>query len=432
MSIWYYLLSGFFLLDTMQAFGFIDRLVYGPFSPGSDLVTQSLNLLMIGASFMLFSRGCYRGGFRGLVPGSVLALSAIGFLWLSSLWSLEPATSSRVAFIYLYVILGAIGVACTMRADEFMNLLSWSCFMAAIVSLFMAIAFPAIGFAGSIDGLDFRGIFTHKNVLGQVMATGALATLHSIRVARRGYLGKLCVLFVLVGMAYASKSTGAFMVSLVFCGISGIDSLWRRGGAARMTGAVLAAFLGLVVIGAVIAPDTLLVLIGKDPTLTGRTVIWAYVIQDIWIKPWLGWGYYGFWTMSNPAAVEVSDAMGFVVPHAHNGLLEGLLSVGVLGTALFVFILIRNIVMAIRCLRTPERALGVSTISCCVGILQIGVSETVLLAPTEALTPLMFIAGLMCERALYAAEGRRYRAADSRGKSSVVLPDSRGQLRARA
>ena len=186
MPLWYYLLSGFFLLDTMQAFGFIDRLVYGPFSPGSDVVTQGLNLLMIGATFVLFARGS-REGFKGLVSGSVLAFLAVGFLWLSSFWSLEPATSSRVAIIYFYVILGAIGIASTMHSDEFINLLSWSCFMAAIASLLMAIAFPAIQFAGSVDGLDFRGIFTHKNVLGQVMATGALATLHSIRVARRSY-----------------------------------------------------------------------------------------------------------------------------------------------------------------------------------------------------------------------------------------------------
>ena len=65
------------------------------------------------------------------------------------------------------------------------------------------------------------------------MATGALASLHGIRVARRRYLGKLCMLFVFLGMAYASKSTAALLAALVFCGISGFDSLWRKGGAAR-------------------------------------------------------------------------------------------------------------------------------------------------------------------------------------------------------
>ena len=417
MSRWYYWVSGFFVLDTMQAFGFIDRMVYGPLTPGSDKVTQTLNLLMIAASLTLFGNGCRRST-KGFATGSVLALSAVGFLWPSSLWSLNPATSSRVAVIYLYVMLGAIGVARTIHADDFMYLLSWCCFLSAIASLFLVIAFPGVAFSPfsvGDEGHDFIGIFTHKNFLGQVMASGALATLHGIRVARRRYLGKLCMLFVFVGMAYASKSTAALLVSLVFCGISGFDSLWRKGGAARLTGVILAVFLAPVLIVAVVAPDTFLELIGKDPTLTGRTEIWAYVIQDIWMKPWLGWGYFGFWSMSNPAAVEISDAVRWTVPHAHNGLLECLLNVGVLGTALFAFILIRTIVLAVRCLRTPERALAISTITCCVGILLVGVSETVLLTPTQSSTPVMFITGLMCERALCVAKGLRYRVAYSRG-----------------
>ena len=142
---------------------------------------------------------------------------------------------------------------------------------------------------------DFIGIFSQKNVLGQVMATGALATLHDIRVARRRYLGKLCMLFVFLAMAYASKSTGALMAALLFCGISGFDSLWRKGGAARMTGVILAVFFAPLIIVAMVAPDTFLEMIGKDPTLTGRTEIWAYVIKDIGMKPLLGWGYYVFW-----------------------------------------------------------------------------------------------------------------------------------------
>jgi exopolysaccharide production protein ExoQ len=420
---WYYLISGFFVLDTMQAFGFIDRMVYGDWSGGSDKITRTLNLLMIAASLILFGKG-YRRSTKGFAAGSVLAFLAVGFLWLSSLWSLNPAASSRVAVIYLYVMLGAIGVARTMHADEFMHLLSWCCFLSVIASLFLVIAFPGVAFSGGVEGFDFRGIFTHKNVLGQVMATGALATLHSIRVARRRYLGKLCMLFVFVGMAYASKSAAALLVSLVFCGISGFDSLWRKGGTARRTGVIFAVFLAPLFIVAVAAPDAFLELIGKDPTMTGRTEIWAYVIQDIWMKPWLGWGYLGFWSLSNPAALEISNALGWVVPQAHNGLLEFLLNVGVLGTALFAFILIRTIVLAVRCLSTPERALAISTITCCVGILVEGVSETVLLAPTQSLTPVLFITGLMCERAVWVAKRQRYRLADSQGQSGRLILSS--------
>ena len=255
--------SGFFLLDTMQAFGFMSRMVYGTWAgKGGDPITQTLNVLMIAASLTLFSIG-YRRSKRGFAVGSVLAFSAVGFLCLSALWSLDPPTTLRVAIVYLFVILGAIGIARTMDADEYMHLLSWCCFLAAIASILLLVASPSnarmVAYDDGNGGVtrDFIGIFPQKNVLGQVMATGALATLHGIRVARRRYLGKLCMLFVFVGMAYASKSTGALLAALLFCGISGFDSLWRKGGAARMTGVILAVFLAPVIIVAVVAPDTI-------------------------------------------------------------------------------------------------------------------------------------------------------------------------------
>ena len=370
--------------------------------------------------------------------GSILAFSAVGFLCLSALWSWTPPTTFRVAIVYLYVILGVIGIARTMDADGFMHLLSWCCFLSAIASILLLIVSPGNArMVGNYEELtagggDFIGIFPHKNVLGQVMATGALAALHGIRAGRRRHLGKLCMLFVFMGMAYASGSTAALLAAFLFCGISGFDSLWRKGGPARRIGVILAVLLSPAFILAVAAPDTILALIGKDPTLTGRTEIWDYVIKDIWMKPLLGWGYFGFWQQSNPAAIEISDAVHWVVPQAHNGLLEFLLNIGLLGTSLFALILIRTIVLAVRCLRTQERALAISTISCCLGILLEGVSETVLLSPTQSLTPVMFITGLMCERALYVVEGLRHRAADSRRPVSRSRSGPRSPLPAQA
>ena len=430
---WCYLVSAFFVLDTMQALGFVSRILYGSWAGKTgDPVTQGLNLMMIAASLILFGNS-YRRRKRGFAVGTTLALSAVGFLCLSALWSLAPEMTVRDGIIYLYVILGVIGIARTMGADEFMHLLSRCCFLSAIASLLLLITSPSNALmVGSFEGgSDFIGIFPHKNFLGQVMATGALATLHGIRVAPRRYLTKLCMLFVFVGMAYASKSTAAWLAALLFCGVSGFDSLWRKGGAARRTGVVLAVLLAPALIVGAVAPDTILELIGKDSTLTGRTEIWEYVVRDIWMKPLLGWGYFGFWLQTNPAAVEISDAVHWVVPQAHNGLLEFLLNVGVLGTAFFAFILVRTFVLAIRCLSTPERALAISTISCCLGILLFGASETVLLAATQSMTPVMFIAGLMCERALYLKEGWRY-VPDSRRPVSRSRSRPRSPLPARA
>ena len=193
---WCYWVSAFFVLDTIQGFVFISRMVYGLW-PGKtgDKITQTLNLMMIAASLTLFGVSYLRSKRGGFAVGSVLALSAVGFLLLSALWSFDPASTLRIAIVYLFVIMGVIGVARTMNADEFMHLLSWCCFACAAASIFLVFASHGTAVLMVPDGQggfdpEFVGIFPQKNVLGQVMATGALATLHGIRVARRGVFGK--------------------------------------------------------------------------------------------------------------------------------------------------------------------------------------------------------------------------------------------------
>jgi O-antigen ligase len=67
--------------------------------------------------------------------------------------------------------------------------------------------------------------------------------------------------------------------------------------------------------------------------------------------------------------------VGRTPPHAHNGLLEMLLEVGIVGTVFFVFLWARNVVLALRTLRTPARELGVMSLLCYGGIVLVGVSE---------------------------------------------------------
>ena len=95
-----------------------------------------------------------------------------------------------------------------------------------------------------------------------------------------------------------------------------------------MLGVVLLTLLLLIASVAVFTPDSLLELIGKDPTLTGRTDIWGYVIPFIYQRPLLGWGYAAFWSTQDPAAWEIANALRWFSPQAHNGLLEILLSGG--------------------------------------------------------------------------------------------------------
>jgi exopolysaccharide production protein ExoQ len=409
MGRWYYWLCFLFLLNAIDAFGFIDRAIYGNWvEKGGDLITATIRLLLILQSLTLFGYSYFknRNAPKEASAGSNLALLTIGFFFLTALWSMNPEATIRAAVVYLFVLIGVIGIARTLEPDRYMLLLSYACLATAVTSIMLAIFSPGIAFWGP----DFMGMFPHKNVLGQNMAVGVLASLHCIRIARRLPIGQVAMLFCFLAMTVEAKSTGALLVALSFLGMSACVSLWQKGGAARSFSMVLAFGLAIIFLLMVVAPDLVLELIGKDPTLTGRTEIWTFVINDIWTKPLLGWGYFGFWHLSNPAAKEICDAIQWVVSQAHNGLLELLLNVGAIGTALVFFLFIRNFAIGLRCLRTPARALAVSAIMCFIGLLIQSVSETVLLAATEPLTPVFFITGLMCERAVWLTKYRESQA----------------------
>lgn len=398
-SRWYYFATGFFLLQAMGAFAFVDTWIYGSW-PGKtgDKYTQTLNLLQMMISLLLFIRAYRRQRIIGVC--AILALATAGFLILSVLWSIDPETTIRRGFIYLFFVIGAIGVAGNLDPDEFMNLLGVTCLMSGIASLVLS---PDI----ALKGDDLQGIFSQKNVLGEVMAVGTLASLHGMRIGgKRARNTFMLIVFTIV--ALASKSATSLMTMFAYSVISVIAVLIGKGGVARVIGIFSFVVLLPIVVIASIFPDSLLEMIGKDPTLTGRTDLWSYVIGNIAQRPVLGWGFSAFWSSANPIADEISTILGWGVPEAHNGLLEILLEVGVIGTLFFVALWVRNVYISIRCYRTPARELAISSLLCCVGIVLVGITEKVLVDPSFGSVSVFFVTGLMCERAVRAAQGKRY------------------------
>ncbi|MDO9712567.1 O-antigen ligase family protein [Paracraurococcus lichenis] len=388
-----------FILLVTGALGLIDRLVYGSWEgkTGSK-ITQALNILLIAIALRLFATGWVRE--RRLLPGEGMALGLTGFLILSALWSIDPATSLRRGVLYLFFVIGAIGIARVCEADRFMRLVRLACLICAAGSLALLAAYPSAAVMMGSAAQEVQGVFTHKNVLGQAMAVGALACLHGMRTTRRPGAWPYVALLLIMAVALLSKSATACLTIFAFCAISLGVVLYRRGGIARMaaTGAaVIGAPVGLVII---IDPSGVLELIGKDPTLTGRTELWAAVFDNIAQRPFLGWGLGAFWLASNPAGEAISDSLGWVVPHAHNGILEMLLEVGVFGTAFFLLIWTRTVAMAVRLIGSPARDLAVTALMACGGFVLIGATEIVLLDHTQALITVFYVTGFMCERTL--------------------------------
>jgi O-antigen ligase len=256
------------------------------------------------------------------------------------------------------------------------------------------------------DPLALRGLFVHKNVLGEVMAAGALVGVHRFRAGGKGriWAAVQCLTFLLVTIA--SKSATSLLIILYLYCASALIMLYRRGGGARGIALLLTAFL--IPAGVIIdfARDYFLALLGKDPTLTGRTELWAFVTSAIFERPIAGWGFFAFWGADNPVANDISASVGWIVPNAHNGLLEILLETGVIGAGFVIAILLRNTVLAVKCLRTPAYELATTTLLCYGAIVFTGITESVIMDSAEAMTSIFFILGFMCEASLRASRRR--------------------------
>jgi O-antigen ligase len=78
-------------------------------------------------------------------------------------------------------------------------------------------------------------------------------------------------------------------------------------------------------------------LLGRDATLTDRTVIWEILVDLARERPWLGRGYGGFWF--SDVYLWFADRWG-AIDHAHNGYMDLWLELGYVGLAMFVLLLL--------------------------------------------------------------------------------------------
>ena len=190
------------------------------------------------------------------------------------------------------------------------------------------------------------GVFPHKNVLSQRMVFLSAAALTVLLSPGYRWLWKPVALIFLLVAAFmvreALSATGVILLAGVVAMAVGIGLLWRPAGQVRglrpalLFGGVGAAAVGMLVLLNVYDIDPLsdgLDALGKDSTLTGRTVVWQLGNEKLKENPLLGVGAGHFWTEGNPAAVRIADRFWSSGGRFsfHNSYYETLVHVGIVG-----------------------------------------------------------------------------------------------------
>ena len=304
---------------------------------GDSRISQLLLLVLYGSLLPYMYRCRHAIANRAFSCGSLLAVLAL--VAVSPLWSPDPATTFRKAAGLWLTYLFGLYLASRYDTTQLLKMVSRVLAVALILSLALIITFPDWG----DSPLGWRGIYLSKNQLGRAASLEALILVllwpRSGRYRKWLALGLLLSWICVVG----ANSASALVVTILVCGLG--TALWRfrrlPGGVILSAAALLAC--GLTVAWAVkLSLDPLLGAVGKDSTLTGRTELWSGVLRGVEKRPFLGYGIDGFWQGFNEPSRAIWETIAWHPTHAHNGLLDLLLDLGVVGVCLTLTLLWRG------------------------------------------------------------------------------------------
>lgn len=191
--------------------------------------------------------------------------------------------------------------------------------------------------ADGADASALRGIFGHKNGLGAMMALAILVDWH---LPVRGTLAKTIKVAWLCGYAallYFANSATALVACAATLVILFAVKKFRNQYGMLFPLLSLGSIVGVAVLG--LFRDEAMQVLGRSSDLTGRTDLWHWVIIMIMKRPWLGYGYSSFWRGGSDEADVIESHIGWSPIYAHNGYLELTLSLGLVGLAIFLYVI---------------------------------------------------------------------------------------------
>jgi len=248
---------------------------------------------------------------------------------VSAAWSQDRMGTLRQSIALLLTTLFGIEIAVRYSIREQLRL---ACIILGSVVLLSVAAQMLL--AGDLP--VWLGAFSNKNTFGRMIVFAAAAFLSRPRHSRRDTLLTVTLMAIAGALVVASHSAGSLVeliaIVLISCALGALR--WRP------SMLILTVFLSLLiaiptVYLAMNNLDRVTAGLGRDSSLTGRTELWRYVADSIASHPILGHGYGVFWEFSSQEATRIRGAIGWEAPSAHDGYLDLLLDVGLVGLLLY-------------------------------------------------------------------------------------------------
>jgi exopolysaccharide production protein ExoQ len=254
----------------------------------------------------------------------------------SVLWSLDPVGSAKLGIELAATTASSILIARNLSPRDFVSAFMCAMQPACYVSLLLA---------SSVNSNHaLTGVFASKNMLSYFAGLSMLSAASVLAGSNRSRTLRLVAvsaIFVAPVLLLRSDSVGGIATVGIATLVFGCCAIFRAI-SARWRGAVLASAVALTIVAAGSVwssvdeqKDNLLASVGKNATLTNRTILWDWAGKYIDQRPLLGTGYQAFWEISSVEANgmwrvgKVPPGSGF---HFHNLYYESMVELGAVGT----------------------------------------------------------------------------------------------------
>lgn len=368
---------------------------------GSPIDRWVLIGLAVAATLVLVRR---RIAWRDSLRRHGWLLVVLAYMFLSTFWSEITLIALRRWIREVIVLIMALVIMSDVNPRQSLASLLRRCAYVLIpFSVVLIKYYPALGrqYAKYSGVQMWTGVTGQKNELGRLCMVSILFLLWTFYKRRRERVtmgaryqmwGDLFVIaiaiYLLVGADSATSIATLGVGIAFFFGLQLLRSLKLKVSQVGLLAVVIslaaygvsAPFLG----GTNVAGFTSV--LGRDSTLTGRTEVWAAVLPAMKHQPLLGYGFGSFWTDDRRQLYDI--------PTAHNGYLDILLELGIVGLALFVAWLLS-------CARQLRRALVLdydwASFGICLLLMSLvyNATESALNSLTEYMTAVVVLASLV-------------------------------------
>jgi len=374
---------------------------------GVDAISLGHIMIAVSALTLLVTSRSRIPGKRFWIASIPLILIAV-LAGISRFWSISPSGSAAVYVPFLLFTGAALIFGATLSENTILWALEIFAAVTVVLSLIAVIRFPSTATMVVGGNLGWRGMFTHKNFFGPMMAFANLIFM----VRLFGFAGQNWVLriyrlcfYVLSLYALWRSNSVASMLALIAVCITFVLTLsfLRWGHYLKRTYWIMLAGAGAI--GAIllwILRGPILQLFSRSSSLTGRLPLWSILTRYVAARPLLGYGFgQVFW---HDYKDIIAARVFWHPPYAHNGFIELALGLGLIGAVFLLVFLLQTFLLDLRYFLRVRRSVASWPVLLFVLIVLVNMSESLLASHEFFLWTLLVLTFGFCLREFLGAD----------------------------